>query len=310
MVANPCTVVTLNWNGGEVLPGMIRSLVPFLEASGSSLIVFDNGSEDGSDREALREFGGFRWFRLVRSDANLGFAAGANRSLSGAEGEIAVLANNDTVFLPGSLEALLEGLGRHPSAGIAGPRLLWPDGRLQRSMRDFPFASRLVVEHLPLFRRLSARWADHSRERRADWLVGAVLAIRMQAFREIGGFDEGYFFYHEETDLQYRMAEAGWETWFVPASEVMHLEGFSATRKYGRDTTLRYIPAKLRFLRKHGGPGSVTAFRLLMTVLALGRYLAGVLVPGLRSRDTRCSAPYFAKAMSALWRGPEAAPAD
>jgi N-acetylglucosaminyl-diphospho-decaprenol L-rhamnosyltransferase len=302
MVANPCTVVTLNWNGGEVLPGMIRSLVPFLEASGSSLIVFDNGSEDGSDREALREFGGFRWFRLVRSDANLGFAAGANRSLSGAEGEIAVLANNDTVFLPGSLEALLEGLGRHPSAGIAGPRLLWPDGRLQRSMRDFPFASRLVVEHLPLFRRLSARWADHSRERRADWLVGAVLAIRMQAFREIGGFDEGYFFYHEETDLQYRMAEAGWETWFVPASEVMHLEGFSATRKYGRDTTLRYIPAKLRFLGKHGGVGSLAAFRILMTALALGRLTAGAIVPGLLARDRRCTVSYFSRALGALWR--------
>jgi len=280
---------------------MVRSIAPSLEATGSRLVVFDNGSEDGSPELAAAEFGSAPWFSLTRSDANLGFAAGANRALAGVSEEIAVLANNDTVFRPDSLEELLSATTRHASAGIAGPRLLWPDGRLQRSMRDFPFPSRLLVEHFPPTRRLAARWDDHLEERRADWLVGAVLAIRMRAFREVGGFDEGYYFYHEETDLQYRMSRAGWECWFVPSSEVVHIEGHSATRKYGPDTTLRYIPAKLRFLGRNGAFWSAALFRLLMTGLALGRLLAGAVVPGLRTRDGRCSASYFARAMKALW---------
>jgi N-acetylglucosaminyl-diphospho-decaprenol L-rhamnosyltransferase len=302
--------VTLNWNGREVLPGMIRSLAQALESSGSRLLVFDNGSEDGSDRDAEQEFGGRPWFGMVRAGRNLGFAAGANTALSGITSDIAVLANNDTLFPPGSLEELLAGLSRHPRAGVAGPRLLWPDGSLQRSMRDFPFPSRLLVEHFPMTRRLSARWVHHGSERRADWLVGAVLAIRMDAFREVGGFDEDYFFYHEETDLQYRMRRAGWEAWFVPSSEVVHIEGFSASRMYGRDTTLRYIPAKLRFLGKHGGFGSLAAFRLFMTVLATGRLMAGALVPGLRARDGRFSASYCARALGELWRRRKAASTD
>jgi GT2 family glycosyltransferase len=281
---------------------MIRSLAPELVSTGSRLLVFDNGSEDGSEAEAAEEFAGMPWFSLVRSDRNLGFAAGANRALSSISDEMVVLANNDTLFRPGSLPELLAGLSRHPRAGVAGPRLLWPDGTLQRSMRDFPFASRLVLEHLPFARRHSARWDDHLSERRVDWLVGAVMAIRTTAFREIGGFDEGFFFYHEETDLQFRLGKAGWETWFVPASEVVHIESFSATRKYGRDTTLRYIPAKLRFLGKHGGVGSLAAFRILMTALALGRLTAGAIVPGLLARDRRCTVSYFSRALGALWR--------
>ncbi len=296
-------VVTLNWNGARVLPGMLRSLAPQLAAAGARITVFDNGSTDGSDGAAAEEFGSEPWFELVRSGQNLGFAAGANRALAGVSEGIVVLANNDTVFEEGSLTALLAGLSRHPRAAVAGPLLLWPDGRAQKSMRDFPFAGRLLLEHLPLVRRSSAKYADHSFERRAEWLVGAVLAIRMDAFREAGGFDEDYFFYHEETDLQYRLSKAGHEVWLVPSARVVHYEGVAAAQKYGRDLTLRYIPAKLRFLRKNGHPGSLLAFRLLSSALAAGRLMAGAVCPGLPLRDGRCSSSYFARAMRALWRG-------
>jgi N-acetylglucosaminyl-diphospho-decaprenol L-rhamnosyltransferase len=293
-------VVAVNWNGAEVLPGLLGSIAPQIEECGAGFLLFDNGSTDGSDRNAEEALGSRPWFRIVRSPLNLGFAAGANAALMPLDAEFAVLVNTDTVFCPGSIRALLDGIGRHQGAAVAGPRLLWPDGTLQRSMRDFPFTWRLVREHLPYLRRASARWADHATERSADWLVGAVLCLRMSAFREAGGFDEDYFFYHEETDLQYRLHRAGWETWFVPASEVVHIEGFSARRLYGPDTTLRYIPAKLRFLRKHGKPGAVTIFRLFMSSLHLGRLLAGLFMPGRRS-DCRYTAGYCRQALSALW---------
>lgn len=297
-------VVTLNFNGRDFLPEMVESLAPQVPAIGARLIVFDNGSSDGSDRMVEERFGREGWFSLVRSPTNLGFAAGANAVMRDLGEEVVVLANSDTVFMPGSLEALLEGLRRHPAAALSGPRLLWPDGTLQPSLRDFPFPAALLMEHLPLRRRFTAKYSDHAGERRADWLVGAVMAIRTRPFREIGGFDTDFFFYHEETDLQYRFHQAGFEIWFVPSSEVVHLEGGSAAAVYGRDTTLRYISAKIRFLRKHGRPGDLAAFRIMMSAMNLGRAAAGLARPRKALEDARFSRGYCAKALKDLWGGP------
>lgn len=300
-MSSGAAVVTLNYNGRDFLGAMMRSVEPQLGGCGARFVLFDNGSTDGSFEIAREEFGASGKFSFVRSERNLGFAGGANAALSGVQEPVAVLANSDTEFRPGSLEALLAGLERHPAAGLAAPRLLWPDGTLQRSMRDFPFPGRLLIEHLPVLRRLSARFSDHCSERRADWLVGAVMALRMQAFGEIGGFDESYFFYHEETDLQYRLHRAGWERWLVPSSEVVHIEGGSASAVYGRETTLRYIPAKLRFLRKHGSRLDLAAFRVMMSAMHLGRAAAGLVLPGRARGDVRFTRRYCAGALAALW---------
>lgn len=294
-------VVTLNWNGKKFLPQMVRSIASRMENGDLRLIVFDNGSTDGSDRMVLEEFGGRPWFSLLRSKENLGFARGANTVLRGLKEDLVILANTDVVFQEDSMDWLLRTLDTRPRAGLAGPNLLWPDGSLQPAKRDFPFPGKLLREHVPLLRKMSARHSRHDREERVDWLVGAVMAIRMEAFREVGGFEESFFFYHEETDLQYRMWRHGWEVWFQPKARVVHLEGGSARQKYGRDSYLYYIPAKLRFLGRHGTCWSVFMFRLLMSLLQLSRLLVGLLRPGLRRRDNRFTPGYCRRAIRLAW---------
>jgi len=294
-------VVTLNWNGREVLPAMIRSLSQQLPELGGRLLVFDNASTDGSDDLVEEEFGDKTWFSIVRSDVNLGFAAGANEAIAGLTEEVIVLANSDTVFRPGSLLALLQGMERHPEAGLVGPRLLWPDGTLQQSQRDFPFPGPLMAEHIPFLGRYTAKSSSHDTERRVDWMVGAVMTLRRRAFEEVGGFDESYFFYHEETDLQYRLYEKGWESWFIPSSLVVHVEGAAARQKFGRETYLRYIPEKIRFISKHGTPGAATIFRIYMLALQMTRALLGLVIPVKRRSDIRFTLPYCLKAMRLLY---------
>lgn len=294
-------VITLNWNGAAVLTDMIRSLAPQLIELKARLLVLDNCSSDGSDRNAEEEFGGEPWFSMHRAKSNLGFAAGANLAINETVEEIIVLANNDTVFLPGSLKELVEGLERHPYAGMAGPRLLWPDGSLQRSMRDFPFPWKLIMEHLPFLKRKSAKYSSHMAEQKVDWLVGAVMAFQRKALIDVVGFDEDYFFYHEETDLQYRLNKSGWEIWFVPSSEVVHIEGVSASQIYGRETFLRYIQEKIRFLEKHGTTGAVTGFRVFMTFLNSVRLLTGLVAPWKRKHDIRYTLSYCCKAIGLTW---------
>jgi len=294
-------VAAINWNGARIIGPMLESLMPQVEQSGCRLLVFDNASEDGSDLQAQRAFTDTPWAQVVQSPKNLGFGEAANTIVMGAEEPVVVLANTDTVFRPGALENLLACMERRPHVGVAGPRLLWPSGDLQPSQRDFPFPGKLVVEHLPLLRRLSARYSPHRRGRAVDWLVGAVTAVRSEAFREVGGFSPSFAFFHEETDLHFRLAGAGWTVWFEPSSEVVHLGSVSSRKRYGDDITLRYIPEKIRFLRLHGYPLSPTLFGVLMSGLHIFRWAAGLGRSSLALRDPRYRAEYCRCALRLLW---------
>jgi GT2 family glycosyltransferase len=296
------TVLTLNWNGRSVLPGMIASVAGSVERLGGDLVVFDNCSTDGSDTDAQREWGDRSWFRLVRSPVNLGFAGGVNTAVRDIGSNIIVLANSDTEFLPGSLETLVEFVENHHCYGITCPRLLWPDGTLQRSLRDFPFPGALLREHLPLLKKRSAINDPHTRPRTADWLVGAVMVFRRELFMDAGGFDRDFFFYHEETELQYRLKGMGYPSFFLPEAVVVHLEGASARQKFGNTSYTKYIHAKIKFLGKHGYRGSETLFRAFMGLLQVCRLAAGLLRPGLRRRDIRFTSSYCGEALRELCR--------
>lgn len=281
---------------------MIESLAEDVDRLGGNLLVFDNGSTDGSQDEAEVRWGDRSWFSLVRSPVNLGFAGGANRAIADLDSEIIVLANSDTIFLPGSLEVLLDSVKGDHIHGITGPRLLWPDGTLQPSMRDFPFPGALIREHLPFFRKGCAVNDPHEKARDVDWLVGAVMVFRRSLFIEAGGFDREFFFYHEETELQYRLCRMGYRSFFVPDSRVIHLEGASARQKFGNTTYTKYIHAKIRFLQKHGYTGSVALFRVFMGYLQWCRLAAGLLMPGLRRRDIRFTFSYCRTALKELFQ--------
>jgi len=295
-------VITLNWNGLEVLPAMVESVADSVEKLHGRLIVFDNGSTDGSERVVAGRWGSSSWFSLIKSPDNLGFAAGANKAIQSVDAEVIVLANSDTVFLPGSLQILLAALEHHSAAGIIGPKLLWPDGTLQPSLRDFPFPGNLFAEHFPLPGRKPAMKKPHMEEQEVDWVVGAVMVFRRDVFTAAGGFDEEFFFYHEETELQYRLFLQGRRSVFVPSAEVIHVEGASARKKFGRETYLKYIQAKLKFLRKHGYTGSSALFRLFMGLLQVCRIAAGIVRPALSRDDIRYTASYCRKAFRELFR--------
>ncbi len=281
---------------------MVESLADSVEKLHGRLIVFDNGSTDGSERAVASRWESSSWFSLIKSPHNLGFAAGANKAIQSVDAEVVVLANSDTVFLPGSLQILLKAAEYYPNAGIIGPKLLWPDGTLQPSLRDFPFPGNLFAEHFPLPGRNPAVKKPHIEQQEVDWLVGAVMVFRRSVFLAAGGFDEEFFFYHEETELQYRLFLQGYRSVFIPSAEVIHVEGASARKKFGRETYLKYIQAKLKFLRKHGYTGSSALFRLFMGLLQVYRLAAGIVHPALPRNDIRYTASYCRKAFRELFR--------
>ncbi|MCD4707428.1 MAG: glycosyltransferase [Candidatus Sabulitectum sp.] len=294
-------IAAINWNGKNFITGMIDSLLPQMRETNTRLLVFDNGSEDGSADLVEENYSSTGIVSVYRNGENIGFGKAANRILSDAGCSTVVLVNTDTVLKPGCLRNLLLSLESRPEVAFAGPRLLWPDGNLQHSRRDFPFPGRLLLEHIPLLKNRTARFSAHDKGCYTDWLIGAMMAIRVKAFNDAGGFAEEFFFFHEETDLQFRLKEIGWKVWFEPSAEVFHIEGASSSQKYGSRIYLRNIPGKLLFLEKHGKPADIISFKILMTLLQIQRVMAGRIFRKLAIADVRFTSGYCREAIQLLW---------
>jgi GT2 family glycosyltransferase len=198
--------------------------------------------------------------RVLENERPLSFAANANKGFSATSGEFVVIANPDAVPEPDAVGILRDFMASRPRCGVAGPRMLYPDGRWQPSRRSFPTVGATLVRRTPL-RWLfpPGRWQrrhyllDERPEEpvETDTMLGAFLLLRRATLDEVGGFDAGFRMYCEDIDLNYRAAKAGWERWYVPAAVVRHEYAAVIDRRFLTPHTVWHARAMLRFLRKH-----------------------------------------------------------
>ena len=197
---------------------------------------------------------------VVENDSPLSFAANANLGAAQTHHELVLVANPDAVPEPGAVAALCAFMEAHPRAGVAGPKMLYPDGTWQASRRSFPTVGATIVRRTPL--RLlfpPLRWQrrhylldDRPAEPvQADTMLGAFVLLRRAMLDEIGGWDPGFRMYCEDIDLSYRAAKAGWERWYVPAALVRHEYAALIDKRFLTRHTLWHARSMLRFLRKH-----------------------------------------------------------
>jgi N-acetylglucosaminyl-diphospho-decaprenol L-rhamnosyltransferase len=188
---------------------------------------------------------------------SLGFAANLNLGLARTSGDAVLGVNPDAVPEPGAVAALRDFMSDHPRCGVAGPRMVYPDGRPQPSRRRFPTVSGTIVRRTPLRRAVPQRRHFHLDEAtpeepvQADWMLGAFLLLRRSMLDELGGFDEGFRLYGEDIDLQYRAMLAGWERWYVPAAVVRHEHQAETDKRWLTRRTLWHWAGIARFVRKH-----------------------------------------------------------
>src|SRR5919106_936818 len=205
------------------------------------------------------------------------------------------LLNADAWVLGDGLARLVEFGDAHPGAALVGPRLVNPDGTLQRSARGFPTPWRLATEFFflrklaPRSRALNAFYAanwDHGEEREVEWLSGAAMLVRRRAVEQVGGLDESFFMFNEESDWQYRMRAAGWKVLFFPGAEVVHVGGGATRRDWGAMFATQ-VRSHVRFVRKHQGASAAAAARALLVVSLA---LRGLAFRGERGRSYRQAA--------------------
>jgi GT2 family glycosyltransferase len=246
-------VAVVSYNTRELLRACLASV---WRDAPAAVLVADNGSADGSVGMVRSEFPGTI---VIVDESNRGYGAAANQAIRRAATPYVLLLNSDTEIAPGTLAGLAAYLDAHPQAAIVGPRLLERDGSLQES--TFPWPSPVnallgesklsaLVRLVPGVRSRHLRTWAHDRPRIVPWVLGAALAIRRSAFDEVGGFDERFVMYFEETDLSRRLAAAGWETHFAPVGTVMHIGGAS-TEQVRPAMAVRFYESMARWYRHH-----------------------------------------------------------
>ena len=193
----------------------------------------------------------------LENERPLGFAANLNRGIARTSGDAMLAANTDAVPEPDAVAALRDFMREHPRCGVAGPRMVFPDGRPQPSRRRFPTVTGTIVRRTPLRKLLRQRRHYHLDEPQpsgpvqCDWMLGGFLLLRRTMLEELGGFDEGFRLYGEDIDLQYRAMRAGWERWYVPAAVVRHAHQAVTDRRFLTRRTLWHWRGIIRFVRKH-----------------------------------------------------------
>lgn len=259
-------ILIVSWNVRELLRACLRSLQRYPATSHEQrIVVVDNASGDGTPEMLQRDFPEV-W--VVANAANRGFTGGNNDGLreigariTGDAAPLVLLLNPDTEVTSGALDALLASAEAHPKAGVIGPQLRYPDGTVQSSRRRFPTFWTALFESTWLQpigpRRLLDRY--YVRDCRddevceVDWVVGAAMLVRWEAYQQVGGLDErNFFMYSEELDWCRRIKAAGWQVIYDPRAQIVHHEGKSS-EQVSAQRMIYFNTSKVRYFAKHHG---------------------------------------------------------
>ena len=231
---------------------LLERSLPALQLQVDELVVVANGPGSARDLPA--------GVRVIETEGGRGFSANINTGIAATAGEYVVVANPDAVPEPEAIAKLVEFADAHPRCGVAGPKMVNPDGTLQASRRRFPTIAGTIVRRTPL--RLlfpPQRWqrrhylldAPSDRPVQVDTMLGAFLLMRRTMLDQLGGWDDGYQLYVEDIDLNYRAMKAGWERWWVPSAVVRHEYQAVIDKRFFTRRNWWHLKAMARFLRKH-----------------------------------------------------------
>jgi GT2 family glycosyltransferase len=253
-------VVIVAYNSGGTLRNCVE---PLCSDPAVSVIVVDNASPDRGLASVLDLS-----VTTIPLGANHGFAFGCNRGWESGSAPFVLFLNPDARIERDSLMTLVAALERNDSVGAVAPRLMDATGSLELSQRRFPRARSTFAQAVFLHRVFPrASWAgevvnDPSAYQKAcavEWVSGACVLIRRSALERLGGWDEGFFLYGEDKDICRRLWSLGYEVFFEPDAEAIHIGGASAPRPQLLATL---AASRIRYAAKHQGQAGAAMERV------------------------------------------------
>lgn len=270
------SVIIVNWNTRQLLADCLDSLIKTADRLSLEYIVVDNGSTDGSQVMLAERY---PQARLMTNQENVGFGRANNQGMDVAQGRYALLFNSDALATPGFLQRMVALADANSKIGMVGAHLLNQDGSFQASHTRFPTLWREFLILSGLGRKLYGYYfpshgpEEEKGQQKVDYVEGACVLVRLDAYRQAGGFDPAFFMYAEEVDWCFSFQKAGWEIWYDPGAKVIHLGGGSSgNRRTSREADL--YQGRVRFFRKHYGNAAANLLKLQIYTFTLVKLVA------------------------------------
>ena len=308
------SVIIVNWNTCDVLRDCLESIYEQTEGVSFEVIVVDNASVDGSAEMAANEF---PQVTLIKNKENRGFAAANNQGMRIAQARYLLLLNSDTIVLDGAIQKTIRFMDQHTEAAVVGCKVLNPNRTVQGTCFMFPSLLNLFLSTTYLYKvfprhqffgRERMTWWDRQDVREVEVVTGCFMLIRTEVIDQVGLMDERFFVYGEETDLCWRIKNAGWKILYSPIAEIIHLGGGSS-QQMRPQMLMQLIASVLLFFRKNRIFVSYIMACILMSlffVIRLPYWLFRAAVSSKTRKSDLLTAWYYAVASSKSLFGWEA----
>jgi hypothetical protein len=242
------SVIIINWNTRQLLDQCLKSVSINLQNLDHEVIVVDNGSTDGS-KDMVRN--DFPEAILIENQENAGFAKANNQAIRVSQGEYILLLNSDAFLTPNAIQKMITVMESDLSIGIAGARLIYPDGSSQISHGPLPTFWSEVGSLFGLDKLQKVKGSQREYEETGT-VSGACMLIRKTLLDQIGLLDEAFFMFSEEVDLCNRCHKLGAKVVYVHSATVIHTHAGSTGLTVQR--IMRLYKGKLLYFYKHSGP--------------------------------------------------------
>lgn len=249
------SIIIITRNRQKLLKQCLNSLAGAFD-SDYEIIVVDNASQDKTV-EMLKDF---KNITLIKNQKNLGVAPARNVGLRKARGKFIILLDDDTLIKRrGSFLKIIDFMKKHKKVAMAGPKLLYPDGQIQESARQFPTLRAILwrgtflhklFPNISFYKNYILKNFNRSEIQEVDWVIGACQIIRKDILNKIGLLDEKYFFGYEDIDFCFRIKQAGFKVIYYPFTKVVHYYKRESAKGIINRAKLEHIKSILRFFYK------------------------------------------------------------
>ncbi len=288
------SVIIVNWNAGKYLEETINSLHEKVQDVSYEIILIDNNSN--KDEESYLYIGKLAQYdnvTIIKSDENLGFARANNKGMEIAKGRNFLILNPDVVMHNNVVKILSDYLDNNKNVGMVGPKVLNTDGSFQQPcLRGKPYPKDTLFHLIGLAKAFPnkeyfngyALWhLDRDEINECGALSGCCMMLKKTLYEEIGGMDEQFFMYQEETDWGLRTAKAGYKTVYNPNAVITHYQGVT-TKKIQIKSIWIFTQSMMKFFKKHFWNDYNIFQKAFWTILIYGNFFLKLIIAKIRGQ--------------------------
>lgn len=288
------SVIIVNWNSGKYLEETINSLKEkTIDISYEIILVDNNSNEDEKSYLYLEQLIQYENVTVIKSKENLGFAKANNIGMRIAQGRNLLILNPDVILHNNVLKILSDYLDNNANVGMVGPKVLNVDGSFQQPcLRGKPYPKDTLFHLIGLAKAFPnneyfngyALWhLDREKINECGALSGCCMMLKKSLYEEIGGMDEQFFMYQEETDWGLRCAKAGYKTVYNPNAQITHIQGVT-TNKIKVKSIWIFTQSMMKFFKKHFWNDYSIFQKAFWTVLIYGNFFLKLAIEKIKGR--------------------------